>query len=140
MSVGVGFPFMSNQDPCAAAPVLTVGSTTELNAGDCNTQNHELRTAVTLSAPLPTGYTLERRVAFSTSATPSYGSWADTGLTDSGNFDYETMLLTSTDNGNASNTYYFDIEFRIVGVDDTTVCDGPDHATQWSGTLYDCTV
>jgi hypothetical protein len=130
---------MFNSDPCAGSPTLTVGSTTELNAGDCSTQNHTVRTAITLSAALPTGYTLERRVSFSTSATPSYGSWADSGLTDTGNFDYDTMLLTSSPNANPSNTWYYDIQFRITGTNGTAVCDGPDTATQWSATLYDCT-
>lgn len=139
MTVSMGWMVLGHPDPCLQAPTLTVGTTSELNAGDCDTVNHELRTGVTLSASLPAGYTLERRLAFSQNATPSYGSWADSGLTASGNYDYETMLLTSTPNANPSNTWYFDIEFRIVGTDGSTVCDGPDHVTQWSGTLYNCT-
>lgn len=144
MSVGVGFPFMFNSDPCAASPLISsVGATSVNNAGNCAGTDLQFRNVITLSATLTgTGCELQRRYAFSSSATPSYGSWVTIATTGSSyNHDQDVGLYT-TDSGvgfGSLGTYYYDVQYRIIGTDGTTVCDGPDAPAQWSGTIYACT-
>lgn len=138
--IGLGPMILAGYDPCAASPTITSAGASSVGAtGDCSTVDLRMDTTVTLSASLPADYTLEKRTYFGTSSTPSYGGWSDSGLSGTGGTYQDNVgLWTTTDNGNSSATYYYNIQWRIVGRDGSTVCDGPDSATQWSGTVYDC--
>lgn len=143
MSFGFGPVVLVPIDFCGDSPLIsTVGTPTTNNQGDCATVDLQIRTAVTLSATLTgTGCALQRRYYFGSSATPTYGSWVTIATTGSSiNHDQDVGLYT-TNSGvgyGSLGTYYYNVEYQIIGTDGSTVCDGPDAATQWSATIYSC--
>lgn len=144
MVTGVGFRIITSGDPCSAAPTMTsVGTPAVQTVGNCLGQNLTIRITVSLSGTLTgTGCKIQRRTHFGTSSTPSYGSWTDLATTGSSiTHDYNAGILT-TDSGagtpGSGATYYYNAQYQIIGTDGSTVCDGPDSSSQWSGTVYQC--
>lgn len=131
-------------DPCGLSPTISsVGTPATQAAGNCSTTDLTIRTTVSLSATLTgTGCKLQKRTYFGTSATPSYSGWSDEATTGSSiNHDYTAPLFTTDSGagwGPSATTYYYNVQYQIVGTDGSTVCDGPDTATQWTDTVYTC--
>lgn len=129
--------------PCDGMPTISsVGSSFVTATGGCTNEPLTIRTALNLSGTIPTGGSVEYRFSWTTSGTPSYGSWTEWSAFSgsSGNLDINVELGTGTtvNNSNPSSTYNYDIQFRLIGTDGTTVCDGPDTGAGWSGTVYSC--
>ena len=143
MSVGLGFMIMIGGDPCGASPTISsVGTPATQLQGNCAAQELQIRTVVSLSVTLTgTGCTLQRRFYFGSSSTPSYGSWTNIATTGTSVNDDVNVGLYTTNSGagyGSLGTYYYNVEYRIIGTDDSTVCDGPDASSQWSATIYSC--
>lgn len=133
----------SGGNPCDGMPTISsVGSSSVVSTGDCTSAPITLRTTLTISGSLPGGAAVQYRTSWGTSATPSYGSWitwgAFTGTSDNLDINTEVGSGSTTDNGNSSSTYYYAIQFQLLGTDTSTVCDGPDTGAGWSGLVYSC--
>lgn len=138
----------TGQLPCAGMVTLSsTGDPFNQDNGSCGTSPPIIRTTFTLSGNLNTGAVVQARTSFNTSGTPSYGSWTNASSfsegSSSGYHDYGHAVggphWSFVDQGNASYSYYFDIQFRLLGTDGTTPCgDSMDGNSQLNITLYDC--
>lgn len=136
---------LRGQSPCASSPTISsVGTPTTQTVGNCAGQNLTIRTSITLSGNLQGTQSVQKRTSYQNTgpSSQSWSGWSDiSGWSgSSGNYDYSAGLVT-TDSGTGTGslgTYYYDIEIRILGSDDSTVCDGPDTTSQWSATVYSC--
>lgn len=141
MTTGVGFGILGRvADPCASSPTISsVGTPTITENANCTTiLDSTLSTDVTLSGNLGAGQKCQYRDYLGTSATPSYGSWTDLFTSGSSGTRNRTVQGSTTPNANTPVTYYYNAEFRILGSDGTTVCDGPDASSQWTDDMYPC--
>lgn len=150
MTVGLGFMILPGvSDPCASSPTISsVGTPAVSSNGNCGLFDPlDITTSVTLSGTIPTGGAIQYQYYWGTSSggTPT-GTWTNvpgwSGTTDT--------LVHSPDQGgfapytrNAGETllgtYYYKVQFRILGTDGTTVCDGPDLSSTLTVTnVYTC--
>lgn len=141
---------MSNlAGPCTDMVTLSsTGDPYNQDNGSCGSSPPIIRTTFTLSGNLPTGAIVQARTSFNKTGTPSYGSWGNASSFSEGsstgyhNYGHAVggLVWSFADQGNGNDgTYYFDIQFRLLGTDSTTVCGDPmDGNSQLSITLYNC--
>jgi len=137
-------PIVHYTNPCGGMPTLnTVGTPSVTQQGDCSIQNLVVSTQLTTSASLPTGASVEYRAYWGTSGTPSFTdpwtTWSGfTGANDTLNNDLGFFTTDSGAGSGSPTTYYYAIQFRLIGTDGSTVCDGPDQSSTISMSVYDC--
>lgn len=147
--------FMVSLDPCAGVPDMsTVGTPTVSDDGDCGLfDGLKWSTSLTLTGSLPANAKVQYRYEFSTSSNPdpTNDSWHDwsafSGSSDTLVVEPISMAGSGWPGPYARNagetligTGYFQIEFRVIGTDGSTVCDDTDGESTTSSTtsVYTC--
>lgn len=147
MTVGIGPMILpkASADPCATSPnISSVGTPTISDNGNCGTfTGLKMSTSLTLTGTKPANVSVQYRWKFdqSTGTVPG-GSWVtwSSFSGSSGTLVIEPVGPYARFSGeNLLGTFYYRVEFRIVGTDGSTVCDGPDLSAQTTVTsVYDC--
>lgn len=134
--------FMGEKDPCAGVPNFSSVGTPSVTAnGSCPLTSLTLSTSITITGSLPAGAKIQYRQSWSTSSgTVPSGGWSDvsgwSGTTDTHTYQPNDSVRYS--GTTLIGTYYYKVEFRIVGTDGTTVCDSETYKSLTVTSVYSC--